>query len=127
MKIEVQPTFTIKKIYHKVKSRWKDRSRIEWEEEEMNWRKIWGEEGRLDWEEQRIWKDGMRFILITVMKEDQSPWEEPIAELQAEPSWENFLKGDKWKQIRWNEWLEDNPAWMEEWEEPREWLAGETE
>jgi hypothetical protein len=74
-------------------------------------------------EEERIWKDGMRFILITSMKGDQIPWEE----LQEEKIWGNFLKGDKWKQMRWENWLEKNPTLIESWETPKGWLAGEKE
>jgi hypothetical protein len=36
MKIEVGPKYTLQEIYHKVRSRWKDRWKVDWDEEEMD-------------------------------------------------------------------------------------------
>jgi hypothetical protein len=120
-KIEVGPRYTVNEIYHKVRSRWKDRWKIDWDEELMYPWESWGQEGRLDRNQIREWIDGERIMLL-VQQKGGSLIEEMMNE---EEFWDKFLCGRKWKKKVWLEWIKNNPEWEQSWKEPESWLPGE--
>jgi hypothetical protein len=71
MKIEVRPQYTMKEVYHKVRSRWKDRWKIEWPKEDMEAWKSWGQEGLVDEDQIRSWADGERIIMMVQKRGEQ--------------------------------------------------------
>jgi hypothetical protein len=114
MKIEVGPKYTMDEIYHKVRSRWKDRWEIIWDEDLMDPWQSWGQEGHLGREEAREWIDGKRLLLIV-----QGKGSSLIEELMEKSElWRKLLAGRKWKKKEWLDWTEDNPGWDQEWEAP---------
>jgi hypothetical protein len=68
MKIEVGPRYTMNEIYHKVRSRWKDRWKIDWDEEMMDPWKAWGQEGHLERDQIKEWVEGERIMLLVQQK-----------------------------------------------------------
>jgi hypothetical protein len=71
MKILASPRYTLEDVCHKVRSRLKDRWKIEWKEEETEQRSIWSEEGRRNWSEMKSWIDGTRYIMVIQMKDEE--------------------------------------------------------
>jgi hypothetical protein len=89
MKIEVGPEYTMNEIYHKVRSRWKDRRKVDWEEEMMDPWQSWGQEGQLERNRVREWTDGERIMLLL-----QQNGGSLVEEMMNEGGfWDNFLCG----------------------------------
>jgi hypothetical protein len=101
MRIDVKPSYTMKEVYHKVGTRWKDRWKVEWPEEMVDNVKTWGQEGQIEDNQLRTWEDGTRFIMLIQMKGEQFLEEM----MQEEGLWNKFLEGSRWKKKMWNEWL----------------------
>jgi hypothetical protein len=125
MRIEVEPVYKIEEIYHKVKSRWKDRWKVIWEEDEIDQWQVWGQEGQLGRDSSREWIDGERMILLQQQRGDTLV-PELSENLRVKIKWrEKLLQGWTWKKREWKKWAEANPDWSQEWRRPEEWLPGE--
>lgn len=98
MKIEAGPRYTMNEIYHKVRSRWKDKWKVDWKEERMDPWMVWGQEGRLDPDQVKDWIEGERFMLLVQQKGDHVIEEMQMEELLKEGNlWEKFLRGGSGK------------------------------
>jgi hypothetical protein len=121
MKIEMGPKYTMNEVYHKVRSRWKDRWKIDWDEELMDPWKAWGQERLLDQDQSREWIDRERIMLLVQPRggcliEDM---------MNEEGFWDKFLNWRKWKKKEWLEWVNNDPDWERSRKEPEGWLPGE--
>jgi hypothetical protein len=75
MKIEVGPRCAMEEVYRKVRSRRKDRWKVQWDEDQMDPWQAWGIEGQLGRIEDREWIEGERTALV-IQEEGSSFMEE---------------------------------------------------